>query len=212
MKPSAAAQASDIGKAVAVALLLGVGKAWAHGERPAGNPWVEGAKAVFAEPASLMVVLALAALMAQPGQQPGQPSTTLAWWGAAAGLLAGMLVAAAGLVLDLTLPLLALCFGIGVLVAWERPLPAVLHAVLTAAVAAGVVLMTAPAVAAGLGFRWSWLAASAAATGLLFANTVALLRALLGRRPGPIRRMLLRVVGSWFAAAAMLVLVLQSRV
>lgn len=200
-----------MGPALAMILLLGTDKAWAHGERPLGNPWVEGAKVVFAEPASLMVVLVLAALMAQPRQQPGQPSTTLASWGAAAGLLAGMVAAAAGLVLDLTLPLLALCFGIGVLVAWARPLPAVLHAVLTTAVAVGVVLMSAPAVAAGLGFRWSWLAGTAAATGLLFANSVALLRALLGRRPGPIRRMLLRVLGSWFAAAATLVLVLQFR-
>lgn len=207
MKRRAAGQAPGVVMASAAAVLLGAGNAWAHGERLPGNPWVEGAKVVFAEPACLMVVLVLAALMTQPGQQP----TKLAWWGAAAGLLAGTLVAAAGLVLDLTVPLLALCFGIGVLVAWARPLPAALHTALAIAVAVGVVLMSAPAVTAGLGFRWSWLAGATVATALLFANTFALLRALLGRRPGHIRRMLLRVLGSWFAAAATLVLVLQLR-
>ena len=193
--------------ALAAVMLLGVVNAWAHGERPPGNPWVKGAKVVFAEPACLMVVLVLAALMAQPGQRP----TNVTWWGAAAGLLAGTLAAAAGLVLDLSLPLLALCFAIGMLVAWARPLPAALHTALAVAAAVGVVLMSAPALTAGLGVRLSWLAAAGLATLLLFANAWALLRALLGRRPGHIKRMLLRVLGSWFAAAATLVLVLQLR-
>ena len=45
-------------------------------------------------------------------------------------------------------------------------------------------------------------------TVLLFGSTLRLLQLLLGRRPGPVRQMLLRVAGSWLATAALLALVL----
>lgn len=195
------------------ALLLGAAGAWAHGERASGSPFIEGCRAVFAEPACLMVLLASAGLLAQPGQP--RAKTALQW--ALAGLCAGALLVAAAVEIDLTLLLLVLALAMGALVAWARPLPVSLQAALAAAATMGVMLMSAPAAApltasstaSLVGFRLFWVAGAAVTVALLFGNAYALIHALLGRSPGPVKRMLLRVAGSWSAAAALLVLVLE---
>ena len=208
---------SDAGRGLRAAglavLLLGAASAWAHGERVSGSPFVEGCKAVIAEPACLMVLLASAGLLAQPGQA----RTKTALQGALSGLCAGTLLAATGLENDLTLVLLGLAFALGALVAWARPLPVATRAALAGVAAIGVMLMSAPAVgplsalssASVIGFRLVWLGGAAVTVALLFGNAYALIRALLGSRPGHVKRMLLRVAGSWSAAAALLVAVLE---
>lgn len=190
----------------AVVMLWGAAHAaMAHGAQPPRPAWLEGVRSLFGDPASVLVLLVMALLIAQPGQPRMKPALL----GGLAGLAVGTLPAAAGLVVDPTLPLLALALAIGGLVAWARPWPPWLHAALAAAVAAGVVLVQVPAEAPSLAYRLAWLAGVIGAIALLFGNTLGAVLALLGRRPGPVRRMLLRVAGSWIATAALLVLVLE---
>ncbi len=194
-------------------LLLGTASAWAHGERTSGSPFTEGCRAVFAEPACLIVLLASAGLLAQAGQA----GVRTALLGALAGLCAGTLLATAGLEIDLTLALLLLALALGTLVAWARPWPVAVHAALAGAAAGGVVLMSAPAAgplsafssASVVGYRLVWLAGASVMVVLLFASALGLMQVLLGRRPGVVKCMLLRVAGSWSAAAVLLVLVLE---
>lgn len=186
-------------------VVLAANPAAAHGAAAPGQPWVEGIKALFGDPASLLVLLVLAMLMAQPGQ----PDRAWAWRGGLAGALSGSLVAASGRLVDPTLTLYAGALLIGVLVAWARPWPKALHAVLAGAVAGGVVLMLMPAEVPSQGFRVGWIAGVLVAIVVLFANLIGLLLALLGRRPGPVKRLLLRVAGSWAGAAALLAGVLE---
>lgn len=183
-----------------LALGLAASGALAHGSGPAPQPWVQGGAALFGDPASLMLLIALALLLAQA--EPLRSRRVLQ--AGLAGLLLGALLALAGLAWDLTLPLLAFTLLLGVLVAWARPLPQPLQAALVLAAGGGVVLMLGPAVAEPLGFRLGWLLGVWAAVGLLFANGLGLLRVLLGRRRGAVGRLLLRVAGSWLAAAALL--------
>lgn len=189
----------------AALLLVACSGAWAHGGAAAVSPWLAGLKSLVGDPSCVLVLLVLALLMAQPGQPRRRP----AWAGLALGLAAGTAAATGGVVIDSTLALLGLALGIGALVAWARPWPAALHAVLAATVAAGVVLVQIPAETPGPAFRMAWLAGVLLGVALLFVNAINLVLALLGRKPGPVRRMLLRVAGSWIAAAALLVLVLE---
>ncbi len=189
----------------AVALLGAAEAAWAHGEQAPTSPWVDGATVLFGEPAAL---LALAVLVLWVAQTPA-PRLKPALYGAIAGLAAGTIVAAAGHGQDMTLALLAATLVIGGLVAWAQTGPTLLQPLAAAAVAAGVVLMLAPAETAAAGDRVAWLAGVLLATALLFGLALGLLQLLLGRRPGPVRQMLLRVAGSWLATAALLALVLE---
>lgn len=189
----------------AAALLCGAEAAWAHGEQAATSPWVDGSTVMFGDPAALLALAVLALWMAQT--QP--PRQKVALYGAISGLAAGTAMAAAGVAQDLTLALLLSTLVIGALVAWAQPWPALPQPVAAATVAAGVVLMLAPPEAAAVGERLSWLAGVLLVTVLLFGNTLGLLRVLLGRRPGPVRQMLLRVGGSWLATAALLALALE---
>lgn len=192
-------------RCAAALALLPAGAAHAHGAAAAASPWIEGIKSLFADPACVLVLLVLVLLLAQPGQPPRRPALV----GTGLGLAAGAAGAAAGLVVDTTLALLVLAVGIGALVAWARPWPAALHSALAAAVGTGVLLVQAPAETPDLAYRLAWLAGVLLAVVLLCGNLLNLVLALLGRRPGPVRRMLLRVAASWIAAAAMLVLVLE---
>jgi hypothetical protein len=187
------------------AALFAAAGAQAHGEQAPTNPWVEGSRVLFEDPVCLLALAVLALWMAQPHQ----PNPKAALYGGLTGLVLGALLAAAGFGRDVTLVLLASALVIGVLVAWARPWPAALRAAVAAVVAAGVMLMLAPAETAPAGYRWTWLAGVLLVTVLLFGNTLALLRVLIGRRPGPVRQMLLRVAGSWLATAAVLALALE---
>jgi hypothetical protein len=194
------------GPVVGVASLLGGAEAaWAHGEHAATSPWTGGSTVLFGDPAAL---LALAVLVLWMAQTP-PPRLKPALYSAIAGLATGTAVAAAGFAQDLSLALLAATLFIGGLVAWARPGPALLQALATGAVAAGVVLMLAPAETAPVGDRLAWLAGVVLVTVLLFGYALGLLQVLLGRRPGPLRQMLLRVAGSWLATAALLAGVLE---
>ncbi len=153
----------------------------------------------------MLVLLVIVLLMAQPGQ----PRMKTGLLGGLLGLGAGLLAALVGLVVDTTLVLLLLALAIGALVAWARPWPAALHAALAAAVGIATVLVQVPAETPSLSYRFGWLAGVQLGIVLLCGNAAILLPALLGRRPGPVRRMLLRVAGSWIAAAALLVLMLE---
>jgi len=194
--------------------LLAAGSVWAHGGAAAREPWVEGAGTLAGEPASVLVLLALALLLAQAGQPvharslggPGHPRGLL---GALAGLLAGSVAAAAGAVVDVTLVLYGLGVGIGALVAAARRWPGAVTAPLAALACSGAVLMLMPAETPSLAFRAGWVAGVLAAVVLLLGALLAALRVLLGRRPGPVRQMLVRVAGSWCAAAALLAMVLE---
>lgn len=191
----------------AAALLCGADAAWAHGEQAPTSPWVGGSTVLFGDPAALLALAVLALWMAQTHP----PRLKAALYGAIAGLAAGTAVAAAGFAQDLTLALFAATLLIGGLVAWARPWPAMLQPAAAASVSAGVVLMLAPAETAAAGDRLTWLAGVLLVTALLFGNTLGLLKVLLGRRPGPVRQMLLRVAGSWLATAALLALALSWR-
>jgi hypothetical protein len=164
-----------------------------------------GLAALLGDPACLLLLGALALWVAQP--EP--PHLALALRGGAAGLLTGALLALAGVALDLTLPLLGLALLLGALVAWARPLPALCHAALPLLAAGSAVLMLGPALTQPLGFRLAWLAGVLAALALGFVLVLGLLRALLGRERGAVKRLLLRVAGSWLATAALLAGVLE---
>jgi len=186
-------------------LLLVASGAQAHGGAGAQNPWLEGGKALLADPASLLLLLVLAVFVAQADR--ARLKTTLA--AGLAGLLLGVLLALAGLVLDLSLLLLALAFALGIAVAWARPLPLLLYLLPTSAGATGTVLMLAPAVAADVSFRLAWLTSVVLIAALLFANLLGLVLALLGRKRGPVKQLLVRAAGSWLATAAVLAWVLE---
>lgn len=206
MPPRPAWAAAALRLAIGLAsLLCATRPAWAHGERPAASAWIDGCAALFTDPPSLTAWLALALWLAQAGPPLPRP----AWQGGLAGLVAGLLLAIGGLVLDLSLPLNLLTLVLGALLAWARPVPAGVQAAVAAAAAAGVLLMVAPASSAGLGFRLVWLAGALLCLVLVFGNAWGLVLALLGRKPGSVRRMLLRVLGAWLATAAVLAAVLQ---
>ena len=170
---------------------------------------------MFGEPASLLVLLALALLLTQPFVAPNRLSSVLnnglraGLKGGLPGLVCGALVAASGLIVDPTLLLYTLAVATGALVAWGRPWPALLRAFIVAIGAGAVVLMLMPASSPDLAFRLLWLGGVLLAVVSLFGCLLGLLRALLGRKPGPVRLMLLRVLGSWSAAAALLAGVLE---
>lgn len=194
--------------------LLVAGSARAHGGAAVRDPWIEGASTLAGEPASVLVLLALALLLApahQPayGWPPGGPGRPWGLLGALAGLLAGSLAAAAGAVVDVTLVLYGLGVGIGALVAGARRWPGTLTAPLAALACGGVVLMLMPAETPSLAFRAGWIAGVLGAVILLLGALLGVLRVLLGRRPGRVRQMLVRVAGSWCAAAALLAMVLE---
>jgi hypothetical protein len=186
-------------------LLLVASGAQAHGGAREQNPWLEGGQALFADPASLFLLMVLAVFVAQADRT--QLKGTLA--AGLAGLLLGALLAMAGLVLDLGLFLLTLAFALGLAVAWARPLPLPLYSLPTFAAATGTVLMLAPAVTAGVSFRLAWLTSVVLIATLLFANLLGFVRALLGRKRGPVKHLLVRVAGSWLATAALLAWVLE---
>jgi hypothetical protein len=166
-------------------------------------PWVDGGRVLFTDAASLLLWLVVLLLLAQA------PRWTGALIGAVAGLAVGTLLALGGVVLDLSLPLLALGLFIGVLVAWARPWPAVLPVALATVSACGLVLMLAPSPMQALGYRLGWLAGLWITVLSLAALALMLLRLVLGPEPGPVKRLLLRVGGSWLATAALLVGVLE---
>lgn len=191
----------------AAALLLGPAGAWAHGAAAPRTPWLEGCRALFGDPASLLVLIVMALLMAQPGQRSAQRPAAI---GGLAGLSVGSALAAGGAAFDLTVALQAGAVAVGALVAWARPVPAALCAAAAAAAACSVVLTVALAAgAASSGYRIGWLAGVCLSAALVVGNAVVLVRALLGRQPGVVRRNLLRVVGSWSATAALLALMLE---
>ncbi len=196
--------------------------AQAHGERLPGSPWIEGAKSLLQDPSCLLLLLALALLLAQHDALARRRAGPVVVGSLAAGAVAAALGAGA----DLTLPLLAMTILAGGWVAWARgspqatpesaaaaptqgPWPDIARAALLAVGILGVMLMQAPAETASASERLGWIAGVVLAAALLSGNTLGLVLALLGRRPGLVRRMLLRVAGSWIATAAILVLVLE---
>ncbi len=190
---------------IGVWALAGSGAAWAHGEAVAPSPWSAGAGALFGDPPGLMALIALALLVASPGMRrtPGLFAAAAGGW--AAGVGAALL----GAVPDPTVGLLAAALVLGALVALGRPLPRAVLATAAAGTAMGVASMLAPAPSAPLADQLAWHGGVALVLALVFGNGVGLLRAAMGRTPGPVRRLLLRVAGSWVAAAALLVLVLE---
>lgn len=190
---------------VLAAGLFAAGGAAAHGEVSAPPPWLAGSRAFFDEPAGGMLVLGLALLLAFPEvRRLGAMAVA-----GVAGLILGALGSIAGWVSDPTLALLAGALALGGLTAVGRPVPSGVLALLTLAATAALVTLLAPAPTAGLGDRLAWLAGVFLTVALVLGNGVGALRALMGRRPGPVRRLLLRVAGSWVAAAALLVGVLE---
>jgi hypothetical protein len=191
------------------ALLWAAGCAWAHGAQAPRNPWVEGARSLVQEPACVLLLLALALWLA-PLRGTALRRPLLA---AVAGLLLGAMAASLGAGGDFTLPLLVLTLTTGALVAWARPLPDAAVALLVAAALAGTVLLLAPPPDRDLGFRLAWLGGVLLVAVALGGNALAVLQALLGRQPAqplaPVKRLLLRVAGSWLATAALLVLALE---
>lgn len=191
--------------ALGLAALLAT-PARAHGGASTQSSWLQGAQALLAEPACLLLLVVLILWMASGDSA----STRRDLRAALVGLGLGLLLALGGLALDLALPLLGLTLILGVAVAWGRPGPVAWRAGLAATASAGGLLMLAPAVDAAWGSRLAWLAGVLAALALPLGLGLGLLRRALRRWPGPVARLLLRVAGSWLAAVALLAAVLEA--
>jgi hypothetical protein len=198
-------------RCAALQLLAFAAPVLARGGEPERRPGLEGLQTLLGEPASMLVLLALALLWAQAAALSDAQRGVLRWsWVAGVGGLAcGSAVAATGYIADPTLLLYLLATSTGVLVAWGRRWPVGWAAAVAALAGAAVVMMLMPASTPDAASRAWWLVGVLLSVLLLLFFALGLLKLGLGRRPGPVRLLLLRVLGSWIAAAALLAGVLE---
>lgn len=186
--------------AAAGALLLGNAAAEAHGASAALGGFGGGFIHPLLEPAHLLSVITVALLLGQPGLRRSRD----ALFALAAGLLLGLVLAALGRGGDADAALLVLAAIAGVLVAIGHSWPPPLLGAIAAAAGAGIGLGSAPD--GGTPVQRTLALAGAFVGACLWIGDGALLVGLLQR---PWGRLLVRVVGSWMAAVALLVLALQ---
>ena len=182
------------------AALATCGGAGAHGSIQGVDHFSGGLLHPLVEPTHLIALLALGLLLGQRGLAKGEAALL----GFAIGLVCGLLGAAFGISVDTDLPLLAIALLTALAVALSFALPAVAYALVAALIGAGIGLASNPESFTG--------AAQLAALG--GAGIGALLWLLcVAAAVSPLRRpwlaILVRVVGSWLCASAVLVLALS---
>ena len=194
---------------VAALILIGAGPAAAHSITPGTSGFTDGLQHPFGILAHVMILLAAGLLLGQ---------RDIARWAAplygflagfALGLALGPLLTSAQIEQVAALALLALAAVSGVMIAWARPWSAALLMPLLALAGFGLGFDSAPdgslqqtlAALAGTGFAAIFALLNLAMLGNYAQNNA--------RRPW--QAIGLRVVGSWIAAAAIMVLALQLR-
>ena len=209
-----AATGALLARAATGALLaLGAAPAWAHSPIEGIGIFYSGALHPLVTPPHLIALLALGLLLGQAGQRvTGDDDSPLAVLAAplvalavalGAGVLRAGLYPAEEPDTDRVLLALAAATGLAVAAAWRAPVGVRLVVALAVGLAAG--LASAPS-GVSSAERWTSLAGTTAAA-LLLCGYVAVMVAV-ARRP-PWLTIAVRVLGSWMAAAALLVLALS---
>jgi len=176
--------------------------AWAHSPIPGIGNFYSGALHPFVSPAHLIALLALGLAIGQRAYGAlARAKPALIALAVALGL--GLLLHAAAGDPDTDRLLLVAAAGTGLLVATARSLPMPLEALLAAAVGAAVGLASGPS-DVDERTRYTMLAG----TGLAAALFVLYVAVMVGVTERPWLRIAVRVVGSWLAASALLVLAL----
>lgn len=188
---------------LAAALALLAAPAFAHGAMPGIGAFYSGALHPFVSPAQLIVLLAL-------GLRFGQ-SAYLRAWPAERALLALVLALVAGLFLHTTAGdpdtdriLLACAALTGLAVATALALPAAVDVALGLVVGTAVGLSSGPTGVEGRSYMMMLIG-----TGLASAGLTAYVTVIVSTIERAWLRIVVRVLGSWLAAAALLVLVLS---
>ncbi len=188
---------------LALAGLGAAGSAAAHSPIPGIGNFYSGALHPFVSPAHLICLLALGLSIGQSAQR-GVARAKLPLLALAAALAVGLaLHAAAGDPdTDRALLMLALATGAVVAAAWAPPAP--LQAAFAVAVGLAVGIASGPS-----GVQGAAMATMLSGTGVAAALLVAYVAVMVGVAERPWLRIAVRVVGSWMAAAALLVLALS---
>lgn len=194
----------------AALILIGAAPAAAHTITPGTSGFTDGLHHPFGQAAHIMIILGAGLLLGQREIAAWRSPLYGCLAGLAAGLAGGPLLVSPALEPRLALALLLLAVVLGGLVALARPLPAAPLAALLALAGLGLGLDSAP--------EGTLQQILAALFGSGFAVIFALLnvtmlshyaRGNLARRPW--QMIGVRIVGSWIAAAGIMVLALQLR-
>jgi hypothetical protein len=175
--------------------------AQAHGDIDGLNRFTAGALHPLLVPAHAVALLALALLIGQRGLASGHHALTVLL----VALLAGLGAAATTVGQDLDLPVLIIGTACALAVVAARPVPPWLLWLVASLIGIGVGVGSAPDVADTTG-RWT----SVTGTALGAFLTVSLVAAVTDSLRQPWTRIGMRVVGSWLAASALLVLALAA--
>jgi urease accessory protein len=182
---------------------LAAGAVHAHGTVPGIGAFYNGALHPLATPAQLMALMGLGLLVGQH-MQPRNAAAAPPLLALAAALAAGLLLHRLAGDPDTDRLLLGLALVLGGAVLAARTLPAAALVVLATATGAAVALGSGPEGVQGRD-RWVMLAGSGLAA-LLVSSYVAVMVSM--ARP-PWLKVAVRVLGSWIASAALLVLALS---
>lgn len=195
-------RATTLASVAAAAAAAAPAAAWAHGAIAGAGAFYSGAVHPFASPAHLIALLALGLAIGQRAEheveRTGIPLAALA-----AALAVGLALHAVAGDPDTDRVLLAGAAAIGLAVSAAWRWPSLWLAVLAASVGAAVGLASGPSGVQG-GARVTMLAGTGLAAFAVTAYTAVMAATI--RQPW--LRIAVRVFGSWFAAAALLVLAL----
>lgn len=191
---------------VLAGLLLGVaGRVQAHAFSPDAGHFYNGLGHAFVDPAQILLLLALALLALRRGMSAAR---MVILGVPVLALLASIVVRVPAWLPAAELALLGCATAAGLLVAWDRPLPRILIAVLVVAASLGLGIMNGAELA-----QESWLVPrlylSGAALGIFFLLVAAFVAAgqlLTFRQDWTV--IAVRVVGSWCLAGAAMLLAL----
>jgi urease accessory protein len=184
---------------VAATLAAGCGAAGAHSAIPGAGAFYSGVYHAAVVPSHVVALLAFGLLLGQGGLQR-HIQALIACSGA---LLLGGAAARLGLAMELEVPVLLLAAATALWVVLDRALPAAAWFGIAVAIGSGIGLGST---LEGLAPGGQWLAL--AGTWLGSTAGVALVANLADAAQRPWQRIALRVVASWLAAAALLVLAL----
>jgi urease accessory protein len=182
-----------------IALLALSGEAAAHGSVKGLGNFSNGFLHPLIEPTHLISLVALGLVIGQRGLERSEPAASCF----AAGSVAGLALAGFGWTLETEVPLLAIAALAGILVATSATLPRLIYGVGAALFGLGIGLGSRPELASGSAMIATLVGAGLGAN-VWMLNVVALVMLL--KRPWLL--ILVRVVGSWASASAILVLAL----
>lgn len=194
---------------LAAPLLLAAARADGHTITPGTTGFTDGLQHPFLLPAHVMVLLGVGLLLGAQEIARWRIPLYAGLGGLLAGLAAGPLVTTPALEAALVIALLASAAVLGGLNALARPLPTVLLILVTTLPLAAIGLESAPE--GSLQQVFAALAGSALAAIFALLNLMILANYARMNAGQSWQAIGLRVVGSWIAAAAILVLALQFR-